>query len=231
MFSNGCGCRLAPRLKYPQDHVTTPNTYDRAAAQNAFDVHPGWDYARNDVLPQQALPAKTPLRSTLEWGAVIIGALIAALIIKTFLFQAYYIPSSSMTETLHVRDRILVNKLSYQFGNVDRFDVIVFHKPDNAPQGDIQDFIKRVVGLPGETIHAENGVVFVDGVALNEPYLRDDEVTLNLPPTVVPDGHYFVMGDNRQNSSDSRVFGAIDQELIVGEAFIRVWPPSQFGGL
>ena len=212
--------------------MNTPTT-DPSAAQNAFQVLPEWtpsdDYVCDSA--HQSAPAKTFLRSTLEWGAVVVGALLAALVIKTFLFQAYFIPSSSMTETLQVRDRILVNKLSYQFGNIDRSDIIVFHRPDNAPQGDTEEFIKRVVGLPGETIHAEAGIVYINDRPLDEPYLRENELTLNLPALVVPEGHLFVMGDNRRNSADSRVFGTIDQDLIVGEAFIRVWPPSQFGGL
>ena len=93
-----------------------------------------------------------------------------ALLIKAFLLQAFYIPSESMTETLHVDDRVLVNKLSYRLGDVDRGDIVVFHKPENAP-GNIEDFIKRVVALPGETITFVNGDVFIDGQLLTEPYV------------------------------------------------------------
>jgi signal peptidase I len=165
------------------------------------------------------------VRSLVEWVAIIIGALIVALIVKTFLVQAFYIPSASMAPTLKQNDRVLVNKLTYRFGDVDRGDIVVFERPPLA-QGDpdMHDFIKRVVGLPGEEIEARNGRVFVDGERLREPYLARGMRTTGLEPTTIPDEHVFVMGDNRSASSDSRVFDAIPIDTIVGRAFLRVWP-------
>jgi len=152
-----------------------------------------------------------------------VGALLVAFLVKTFLVQAFYIPSGSMLPTLQEQDRVLVNKLSYRFGDVDRGDLIVFRGPDQAP-GEVKDLIKRVVGLPGETVEARDGQVLVDGQVIDEPYLGDGITTGPLEPQTVPPGHYWVMGDNRGNSKDSRFFGAVDEDLIIGKAFVRVWP-------
>ena len=147
-----------------------------------FDVLPEWQGVDEDVFVtgSGAPTPKSPMRQALEWGAVIVGALIAALIIKTFLFQAFYIPSGSMEDTLQVGDRVLVNKLSYQFGDIDRGDIVVFHKPETAGESDVDDFIKRVIALPGETISAADGVVYIDGRPLAEPYLEPGVVTTSL---------------------------------------------------
>ncbi len=198
-----------------------------------FDLLPEWAGADEDEFSSAggAPEGKSPMRQALEWGAVIVGALVAALIIKTFLFQAFYIPSGSMEETLQVGDRVLVNKLSYQFGDIERGDIIVFHKPDNAGESDVDEFIKRVIGLPGETLRSVDGVVYIDGRPLEEPYLEPGVLTHQLSEVTVPDGHVFVMGDNRGGSRDSRYFGPIPVDSIVGEAFVRLWPLGEFGGL
>lgn len=172
------------------------------------------------------------VRSVVEWVAVIVGALVVALLVKTFLFQAFYIPSGSMEPTLHEGDRVLVNKMSYRLHDLNRGDVVVFERPPGAT-GDpnMQDFIKRVVGLPGDELESRDGVVFVNGMRIDEPYLNDPGTTANLAPTRVPDGHVFVMGDNRSASSDSRSFGPIPVDSVVGRAFVRVWPLSNLSGL
>ena len=169
---------------------------------------------------------------------VIVGAILLALVVKVFLLQAFYIPSLSMYPTLHEGDRVLVNKLSYHLHDVNRGDVIVFERPPSETSSNIPDLIKRVVGLPGESITIENGAVFIDGQRLDEKYLPDGTVTstANAPnkctpdaPCVVPEGKVWVMGDNRGDSKDSRYFGAIDESSIVGRAFITVWPLGRFG--
>jgi len=200
---------------------------------SAFDVLPEWTGADDDIF-QDFDPFEQPrslMRQTLEWGAVIIGALIAALVIKTFLFQAFFIPSGSMLPTLEIGDRVLVNKVSYDFGDISRGDVIVFTRPSNAPPSEVDEFIKRVVGVPGDELQGIDGIVYINGVATDERYLMAGDRTDNLPLTIVPAGHMFVMGDNRSNSTDSRIFGAVNQELIIGKAFLRVWPISSIGGL
>lgn len=197
--------------------------------------------AEIDLTPARGRGIEGQLRTLLEWVAVAVGALAVALLIKTFLLQAFYIPSGSMEETLHEDDRVIVNKLSYTFGDVGRGDVIVFEKPPQAG-GDINDLIKRVIALPGETITLVDGDVYVDGNRLDEPYVGD---TPTLPIGIipdcvneaaadrctVPDDTVFVMGDNRDGSTDSRRFGPIEQDTIVGRAFLKVWPLSDIGFL
>jgi signal peptidase I len=163
-------------------------------------------------------------RNIVEWVLIIGGAFLVAFVVKTFLIQAFFIPSGSMLPTLHEDDRVLVNKLSYDLHDVNRGDLVVFERPEGDAPGQIRDLIKRVVGLPGERIEQRDGRVYIDGQLLEEPYLEDDTETTNLPSQTVPDGHVFVMGDNRDDSMDSRVFAAIDEDLIVGRAFVRVWP-------
>jgi signal peptidase I len=172
-------------------------------------------------------------RNLVEWVVVIVGALVVALLIKTFLFQAFYIPSESMVPTLGVGDRVIVNKLSEGTG---RGDLIVFAKPEGEG-GSVQDLIKRVIGLPGETVSARDNQLFIDRndgegpVALDEPYLPEGTVTNDFQGTAIPDGQLFVMGDNRDDSRDSRFFGPIPEDEVVGRAFVRVWPPSEIGFL
>lgn len=164
------------------------------------------------------------LRSLVEWVVVVGGALIIALVIKTFLLQAFYIPSSSMVSTLNIGDRVLVNKLSYKVHDVHRGDILVFERPEGEADSGITDLIKRVIALPGETVEAQNGQILIDGEPLDEPYLDEGVTTGDFDPVTVPEGHYFMMGDNRGDSRDSRFFGPIAEETIVGRAFFRVWP-------
>lgn len=185
------------------------------------DAHP---------IPEDPVPAPTveserrSLRNLVEWVAIIAGALAVALIVKTFLIQAFFIPSLSMFPTLDEGDRVLVNKLSYKLHDVHRGDLVVFERPDGQPESEIKDLIKRVIALPGETIESREGTVFIDGKQLEESYLVEGVATDNLPRQEIPRGHVFVMGDNRSDSADSRVFGPIDEDTIIGRAFVRVWP-------
>ena len=168
--------------------------------------------------------SSTPLRGAVEWVLILLGAVLVAFIIKTFLFQAFYIPSVSMEPTLKVKDRVIVNKLSYDFHDVHRGDIVVFKSPPGEESSTVKDLIKRVIALPGETVESRDGRVLINGQPLSEPYLRDGVTTGQMEAKTVPPGHVWVMGDNRPNSKDSRYFGAIDEHLIVGRAFVRVWP-------
>jgi signal peptidase I len=155
--------------------------------------------------------------------------LVCVLVLRIFVVATFYIPSASMEPTLHgcdncEADMVAVDKLSYQFSKVSRADVVVFDRPPLAPAAD-KELIKRVIGLPGETISGHDGRVFVGSTALNEPYVNPAcHGTADFGPVVVPPARYFMMGDNRCNSADSRVFGTIPKSSIVGRAFAVIWP-------
>jgi signal peptidase I len=171
------------------------------------------------------------LRSAIEWGAVIVGALVVALVVKVFLIQAFYIPSESMFPTLKIGDRVLVNKLDDGVGGIDRGDVIVFDRPGGAGADGISELIKRVVALPGETVEGSDGRLMIDGEFIDEGYLPEGTTTSTFGPETVPDGHVWVMGDNRGSSDDSRRFKFIPEEDIVGTAFVIIWPINEVGTL
>ena len=188
-----------------------------------------------------------------ELPFLLLVAFVLALLIKTFLVQAFYIPSESMDPTLKVGDRVLVNKLTYRFHPPRRGDIIVFQDPN--PTAEVhrnpvssffhwlgeglglstspdKDFIKRVIGLPGDTVEVRVingvGIVYVNGKPLQEPYLNSIKETRPYPPHVVPADSLFVMGDNRTNSNDSRYgLGFIPESKVVGRAFVIIWPPSR----
>jgi signal peptidase I len=186
---------------------------------------------------------------------LILVAILVAIVVKTFVVQAFYIPSASMEPTLDIGDRVFVNKFVYDFSDVGRGDVIVFENPNSEElpdrglvggflhwlgegigfaQPENEDFIKRVVGLPGETIEIRDNVVYIDGQVLDEPYLTEDAKRANgdLSPTRIPDDALFVMGDNRGNSADSRYgLGFVPLDKVIGRAFVIIWPPSHIGGL
>ena len=170
-------------------------------------------------------------KQAIEWTVLLGTALVIALLIRTFLVQPFYIPTESMYPTLKKNDRVLVNKLSYRMHDVHRGDVVVFNAPEGEQTGGIKDLIKRVIGLPGDSVEGRDGHVYVDGHLLEEPYLRDSVITTDFGPQEIPAGSIWVMGDNRTQSRDSRFFGPIKESSIVGRAFVRLWPPSRLGFL
>ena len=140
----------------------------------------------------------------------------------------FHIPTESMVPTLMVKDRLLVNKFIYRFTEPERGDVIVF----KSVEGDGQDLIKRVVGVPGDEISVRRGKLFVNGELQREPYVNNKYPDRSFyASTTIPKGHVFAMGDNRANSQDSRVFGPVPEKNIEGEAFLRFWPPDRIGAL
>lgn len=192
-----------------------------------------------------------------ELPVLIVVALAIAIVVKTFLVQAFYIPSESMEPTLRRGDRVLVCRFCYRFGDIERGDVVVFADPDPEPhdrgpvasalrwlaegigvaQPEDEDFIKRVAGLPGDTLEIRRGQLYVNGEAVDEPYLASDEDTRSYGPVTVPDGMLFVLGDNRLVSGDSRLqpeeggVGLVPVDRVIGRAFVIVWPPGRWGGL
>jgi signal peptidase I len=174
-----------------------------------------------------------------EGIAVVVVAVIVAILLRTFVVQTFYIPSGSMEPTLQVGDRILVNKLSYHLHSVQRGDIVVFSRPptENCGGPEVNDLVKRVIGLPGDFVSLSHGYVYIDGKRLDESWLPsvDQGVTQPGPPGnaanlehpfLVPANDYFVMGDNRTDSCDSRWWGPIQKSLIVGKVELRIWPLS-----
>ena len=214
---------------------------DRASPMLSSDSpYPDDTFLHSGTEIEEGEQKKKTMKSFLEWGAVILGALLVAFLIKTFLMQAYYIPSSSMTPTLQVGDRVLVNKLSYEVGDVGRGDLVVFGRPATETTGKT-DLIKRVIGLEGELIEIIEGRIYItqsestSRQLLVEPYLASTTYTRGFDNTdlcekatenscLIPDNHVFVLGDNRDGSRDSRFFGPVDENTVVGRAFIRLWP-------
>jgi signal peptidase I len=192
---------------------------------------PGRDEGEEPSPPPPSHSKRSTTRTVIEWVAVVGGALVVALVIRAFFLAAFYIPSESMVPTLEKGDRVLVNKLSYKVHDVNRGDVVVFERPPNEPDNGIKDLIKRVVGLPGETVEVRNCKVLINGNQLDEPYVKQWTRTCTFAPKTVGDNEVFVMGDNRDDSQDSRFFGPISQDLIVGRAFVIVWPLTHLGWL
>jgi len=193
---------------------------------------PGRDEGEEPPPPAGPVTSKRSTgRTIVEWVAVVGGALVVALVIRAFFLAAFYIPSESMVPTLEKGDRVLVNKLSYKLHDVHRGDVVVFERPPNEPDNGIKDLIKRVVALPGETIEVRDCKVLINGNPLQEPYVKQWTRTCTSAPKTVGDNEVFVMGDNRDDSQDSRFFGPISQDLIVGRAFVVVWPLTNLGWL
>jgi signal peptidase I len=167
-------------------------------------------------------PKETPPLEYLKAFAV---AILLALFIRAFVVQAFKIPSESMVETLLVGDHLLVDKLRYRFSDPQRGDVIVFQYPRNPSQ----DFVKRLIGLPGDTLAVRGTTVYINGEPLDEPYARWEPTPFSLGdgyrfgPVPIPAGRYFMMGDNRNHSQDSREWGTLPFELIHGKAFLIHW--------
>jgi len=152
-------------------------------------------------------------------------AIILAVIIRVFLFQPFFIPSGSMEPTLTEGDRIIVSKMNYRLSEPQRADVIVFKYPVDPRK----DFIKRVIGLPGETLLIRDSKIFIDGKLIEQPFLPPGLKYGDFGPVSIPEGEYFVMGDNRNNSDDSRGWGTLPRENIIGEAVLIYWPVNRSG--
>ena len=169
--------------------------------------------------------SKKFLRDILE---VVIPAVLLFLIIHTFFLESRVVPTPSMVPTIEIQDRFLSNKTAYWFHKPERYDIIVFKPPAEA--GSESDFVKRIIGLPGETVSVHGGVVYINDKPLTEPYITPDRAPIaEFNSFVVPEGNLFVMGDNRNNSADSRFWGPLTIKNIKGKAWVRFWPPSRMG--
>ncbi len=194
-----------------------------------------------------------------EYAFLAIAAIVLASLVRAFLGQAYWIPSESMYPTLKIGDRVIVSRLSYKLGDPSRGDIVVFQNPDYVDRGRKDPltkgtrgllelvgigqpkdkyFIKRVIGMPGDRFEVKGEHIWVNGKQLREKWLKasvrtlwDAGMTYGEPEFTIPARHYFMMGDNREQSKDSRYFGPIERKKMVGRAFVRIWPVGRFGGL
>ena len=192
---------------------------------------PGGSQSRRERPPRIRRAMSRRTRSVLSWSWVLMAAVVLALLMRTFLVAAFFIPSESMEPELQIGDRLLVSKLSYRIGDPSPGDVVVFRTPEQLRDPRTAELVKRVVAVGGQRVGAVDGRLIIDGTPVDEDYLVTDVYTSDFGPVAVPDGHYFVMGDNRFSSQDSRYFGPIHESEILGRAFARFWPPNRLGGL
>jgi signal peptidase I len=195
--------------------------------------------------PVDRLMANLPhrWRVVIDWTLTVVGAIVIVLAIKAWVVNPYRIPSASMEPTLHCArpepscrarwsDRVLANRFIYHFKDPDRGNIVVFHTPEAAQRRCFTGgtYVKRIIGLPGETLQERNGTVYINGKQLVESYIepseRDDR---SYGPVTIPDDHYFMMGDNRRSSCDSRIWGSLDRAAFIGEVFAVYWPPGRIG--
>jgi signal peptidase I len=225
---------VAPPVREPSDragadpaHAAPPS----AVVPMAVTPAPGAGPAEpaGDARPGKKEEAQSFLRWVVEFVVLVGLAFALATGIKYWVVQPFYIPSTSMVPTLEIGDRVLVNKFIYRFQEPARGDVVVFV----APEDKNMDLIKRVIAVGGQTVSIDNGYVSVDGKRLDEPYVQDaNRDTYTLPkPVRVPEGYVWVMGDNRANSSDSRVIGPQPVTGLLGKAFVIYWPVDRLKGL
>jgi signal peptidase I len=190
----------------------------------------------SDVVESNSKPGMDAIR---EWITVIGVALLIAFVVRGFVLQQFYISGPSMESTMFQNNRVLVNKLSYRLHEIHRGDVVVFDRvTTDGVEVQHDDLIKRVIGVAGDSVSITNCVVSVNGNEVEEPYLNDYDIAQSnledrcrLPDmvsTIVEPGHLFVMGDNRPQSFDSRMFGTIEEDLVVGRAFVIIWPLGSF---
>lgn len=177
---------------------------------------------------------KRRINPLVEWVLVVIVAISSALLVRAYVVQQFAVEGASMINTLQNGDRVLVNRLSYRLHEPGRGDVVVLKRFVGAAEE--RDLIKRVVGLPGETIEFRSCVVYVNGNPLIEPYIDPgiqarDGCGGDQAPLVVPPETVFVLGDHRGKSSDSRVFGPVSDQMLIGRAFVIIWPMSDWGWL
>lgn len=194
------------------------------------------DSTTADELPDEDLYDEEPEEKPVSFGrwlaellVMVALAFLLASGIRTFVVQPYVVPTGSMIPTIEIQDRIIANKFIYRFDEPEAGDIVVL----DDPTGNVDTLVKRVIAVGGQTVDLQEGFVVVDGVMLDEPYthgLPSDPMSQAMP-YVIPEGSVWLMGDNRTNSADSRVFGAVPLSDIRGKAFVCYWPISRMGGL
>lgn len=230
------------RLRSEEAIYLESNGHDVGQPAPAPDAH--------DPQPDQTDEAqgkrrrRTWKRLAFDYGLTLVAAVVIALLVQAYLVKPFRVPSESMASTIEPGERVLIDRTTYHFRSIHRGDIIVFHVPASVSP---YPLLKRVVGLPGDTLSIRDERLYVNGRPLNEPYLRqaDGSITPTLPadgfddsepwsltvPYTVPPGRYFMMGDNRSNSNDSRYWGTIPRSAVVGRVFAIYWPLDHLSGL
>jgi signal peptidase I len=185
--------------------------------------------------------AKHRRRAVLEWALIVVIAVLASFLVRTFLFQTYVIPSGSMEPTLMIGDRIIVNKISIDFGAIHTGDIVVFKAPPVALQDcsspGVTVFVKRVIGTPGDQLTSKGNTIYIKTPgsatfkALDENWPHTEPLGPPIGHVTVPAGQYFMMGDDHNNSCDSRTWGTVPKKDLIGKAFVKIWPLSRIGFL
>jgi signal peptidase I len=189
------------------------------------------------VTPDRATAAQSPSvrsrwRVVSEWVVVVIAAVTVSLLLRSYAFQTFYIPSASMEPTLQVGDRLMVNKLSVEFGTINVGDVVVFKAPATENCGEkVADLVKRVIGTPGDVLTSKGNTIYVNGKPLDEKWPHTEPLGPAIGHVTVSANQYFVMGDNHADSCDSRSWGTVPRSDIIGKAFVRFWPLSRVAWL
>ena len=190
------------------------------AADDSSTGEPGTEHKEGDKA--------RPFQSLIDLLHDLAVAVVVCVLLITYVVQAFKVQGTSMSPELLDGERILVNKFLYRFGDIERGDVVVFWYPEDPKLS----FIKRIVGLPGETVEVRNGKVYVDGILIDEPYVVVDNADRrSLASQEIRPGHYFVLGDNRRGSNDSRSWGLVPERYIYGKAFVRIWPLRDVGAV
>jgi signal peptidase I len=179
---------------------------------------------------EPASPLSRNVRRVVEWTAVLVAVFVASFLIRAYAFQVFEVPSGSMLPTLQIGDRLVVNKLPGLADDIHRGDIVVFRRAPGDLDTQYPILVKRVIGLPGETISSKGDTIYVNGRAIAEPWLSAMDTTVScsqsnfaIPTTHIASGQYYVMGDCRGNSSDSRVWGTVPVDHIIGRVFLVLW--------
>jgi signal peptidase I len=242
------------QLQQAYEVLSDPDRRRSYDASNGISRPPGDNrrVERREVAHRRTLNPVTRLtrnlprgwRVVIDWAVTIVGAIAIVLAIKAWVVNPYRIPSSSMEPTLHCArpgagcetrfsDRVLANRFIYRFRSPHRGEIVVFKTPPLAKTrcGAGGTFVKRMIGLPGETWQEKNGYIYIDGKRLNEPYVKPDrrDAGASYPLRKIPPGMYFMMGDNRSQSCDSREWGPVPRKNLIGPVFFVYWPPNRIG--
>ena len=176
-------------------------------------------------------PTKRRNRVIVEWFVILVAAVLISVLVRTFVFETYFVPSDSMYPTLHVGDRIIVDKLSVDLGTINTGDIVVFKAPAAVAKDcndNVADLVKRVIGVPGDVLTSKGNTIYINGKALKEKWLHTEPLGGAIGHVHLKAGQYFMVGDHHFNSCDSRMWGIVPRSSIIGKVFLRIWPLSRF---